>query len=127
MSMANTNPKNYIRIANGHVDARLDVLFYSENGIYYAFAPAIDLVGYGLTQEEARASFGTVFQEYIKFGVENKTLDRDLQRHGWQSQGRRFASPGFVVVLQNNKQLQKVVTTRDYAKASENFAYEFCR
>ena len=114
---------NYIKIKDGQVEVLLDVLLYEEKGVNYAYAPALDLIGYGEDVEEAKASFNIVLEEYFKFALENHTLDADLQEHGWKETAvEQFGSPSFLDMLRSNKQLPHVVS-HDYAKMSEKFSY----
>ena len=116
---------NYIKIQDGRVDSQLDVMFYEEDGITYAYAPALDLVGYGNNLDEAKASFEIVIEEYFKFTTENNTLEADLRSHGWAvKEEESYNSPRFVDILKKNKQLQNVVNN-DYSKVSEQFSYSF--
>ena len=119
-------PTNYIKINNGKVTARLDVVFYKEDGITYAYAPSLDLVGYDTHVEGAKRSFEIVLNEYLKYGIENNTLSEDLTRHGWlSSREEEFDSPQFAVILQKSKQLQRVVNN-NYRKVSRRFSYNVC-
>ena len=120
------NSSNYIKIGEGRVDACLDVVLYEEEGVFYVYAPALELCGYDTTEEGAKNSFETVFQEYLKYGVENGTLQDDLKEHGWHlRKSMEFDSPQFLVVLRHNKQLQGVINN-DYTKVSRNFSYSVC-
>ena len=117
---------NYIRIQDGRIDSRLDVMFYVEDGVTFAYAPALDLVGYGKNEDEAKDSFEIVIAEYFKFTTENNTLEADLRAHGWVAKEEEsFNSPLFVDILKKNKQLQNVVNN-DYSKVSEQFSYTVC-
>lgn len=119
-------PTNYIRINNGKVTARLDVVFYKEDNITYAYAPSLDLVGYDTNVEGAKRSFETVLNEYLKYGIENNTLPEDLAKHGWlSSKEEEFDSPRFDVILQKSKQLRQVVNN-NYRKVSRRFSYNVC-
>lgn len=119
-------PKPYIKIQEGRVSALLDVVIFKEDGITFAYAPSLELVGYGHTLAEAQNSFENVFQEYLKYGMENRTLDEDLRAHGWKAgQSETFNSPQFLVVLRKNKRLQDVISM-DHKKESKRFNYSFC-
>ena len=47
---------NYIKIRDGKVEALLDVLFYVKEKVVYAYAPALDLVGYDYSEDGAKQS-----------------------------------------------------------------------
>ncbi|MBQ8070947.1 MAG: hypothetical protein IJ202_08860 [Bacteroidales bacterium] len=113
---------NYIKIDNKGIEIKLDVIFYSEDGIIIAYAPALDLSGYGKDDAEARNSFEVALHEYIKYTVENKTLDDDLKVHGWTKEAGVIKAQDFSSLLANNKNLRDVVS-HDFRKTSEKVAY----
>ena len=113
---------NYIKIDNKGIEIKLDVIFYSEDGIIIAYAPALDLSGYGQDDAEARNSFEVALHEYIKYTVENKTLDDDLKVHGWTKEAGVIKAQDFSSLLANNKNLRDVVS-HDFRKTSEKVAY----
>ena len=116
---------NYIKVEDGIIEAKLDVLSYVEDGVFFVFAPALDLTGYGNSLEEAKTSFEITLQEYFKYTFENKTLDADLRKHGWvEKKEESFSSPSFTDILRKDKQLRDIVNN-DYTKVSEQFSYSF--
>ena len=116
---------NYIKVEDGVIEAKLDVLSYVEEGVFFVFAPALDMTGYGNSLEEAKTSFEITLQEYFKYTLENKTLDADLRKHGWvEKKEENFSSPLFSEILRKDKQLRDIVN-HDYTKVSEQFSYSF--
>lgn len=69
---------NRIDIDSTTIRVLLDVFSYKDNGVQMMFAPALDLCGYGSTVEEAKQSFNVVVSEYLRYGLENNTLEDDL-------------------------------------------------
>lgn len=61
----------------------LAVFLYEDDGVYYAMCPALDIIGYGNSEDEARASFEVMIAEVIKEVVENGNLFVWLQSLGW--------------------------------------------
>ncbi len=74
---------NYIKNQNGWIDARLDVFYFKKDGVFYAYSPALDVVGYGYNEEEAKDSFMVVLEDFFEFGIKKQTLEQDLTEHGW--------------------------------------------
>lgn len=101
----------------------LDVFSYKENGVQMMYAPALDLCGYGITVEEAKQSFEVVVSEYLRYGLENRTLEEDLRAHGWKpsSEMQEFESPDILSLVRRNKQLQNVMR-KDYRKVSRRLS-----
>ena len=77
---------NYIKIRDGKVEARLDVLFYVKDKVYYAYAPALDLVGYDYSEDGAKESLKVVVDDFFNCGIQRNTLEQDLLEHGFSAQ-----------------------------------------
>ena len=114
---------NRIDIYANHIGVRLDVFTYKDNGVQMMFAPSLDLCGYGHTIEEAKRSFEVVVSEFLRYGLENSTLEADLLAHGWKSvsEMQEFESPDILSIIRRNKQLQKVMRN-DYRKVSKRLS-----
>lgn len=101
------------------IEIQLDMIDFVENGIFCTYAPALDLVGYGKTQEAARQSFEVVMQEYIEFTIDKKTLAADLQKHGWTVSDNHLDPPSFTWLLENNAQVKEVYDSHDFSKRTK--------
>ena len=120
--MKNTN---CIKILENHLEVVLDVIVYKDGDMFYAYAPALDIAGYGDNQEKAKASLNIMLEEYFRYACEEHTLEEDLRQHGWKEAARlqeNFSSPSFMTLLRKNRQLQDVVSG-DFTKISEQFSY----
>jgi hypothetical protein len=53
----------------------------------------LDISGYNKTEEEARHDFEYALNEYVKFQMEHDTLNKDLERHGWEVKQRKAKGP----------------------------------
>jgi hypothetical protein len=97
-------------------------LFSDENGIHYSFLPSLDLMGYGNTMAEAKASLAIVCKEYLEYTTRNKTLFKDLEKHGWNIKKRKkeFNPPDLATLLNKNEELNRLVSTRDYTKKNQS-------
>ena len=118
---------NRIDIDNTHISVWLDVFSYKDNGVQMMYAPSLDLCGYGATVDDAKQSFEVVVSEYLRFGLENQTLETDLRAHGWKSgsEMQEFESPDILSLIRRNKQLQKVMRN-DYRKVSKRLSVPVC-
>ena len=98
------------KTANRKVDVKVDLIEFQEDNVWFAFSPALDLIGYGENQIEARKSWEVILQEYITYAINKKTLTKDLQHRGWQIRNNKtvFKPPTFSWMLQNNSQLKDV-------------------
>lgn len=75
--------RNYIRVQKGNVEAVLDVFIYENDGFQVVYAPALDLMGYGKTEEDAKSSFDIVAEDFFEYTIVNNTLGEYLTKHGW--------------------------------------------
>lgn len=93
---------------------------YEEDNIHYSYSPALDLMSYGKTPEEALESWEVVIEEYIRYGLNKNTLVKDLESHGWniKKSQKRFQPPTFSWLLQNNDQLSEMYDKLDFHKTS---------
>jgi hypothetical protein len=102
------------------IEVNLDLIEYQEADLYYAYSPALDLVGYGITPIEARQSWEIVLQEYITYTLNKNTLRKDLQSRGWavKKGSKQFRPPTISWLLQNNKELANVYDKHNFKKSS---------
>ena len=103
------NNRNYIKVTKGKVDAKLDVFIYENDGFKIAYAPALDLMGYGKTIEDAKSSFEIVAEDFFETTIQRGTLKQYLEEHGWRKEARKveFLSP-VAWDIRDNKQLQDI-------------------
>lgn len=66
--------ESFIKVRKGNVEAKLDVFIYENDGFMVAYAPALDLMGYGKTVEDAKASFEVVVEDFFETTIKRKTL-----------------------------------------------------
>lgn len=113
---------NEIRNTTSGMSIKLDVYIFSEDNTVIAYSPALDLCGYGYTDEEAKESFHIAVSEYLNFGLTHKTLVADLRSHGWKVRSlkqRKMASPTFDTMLRNSDTLRDILENKDYRKESQ--------
>ncbi len=63
----------------------MPLIEFKEGDVFILFAPALDISGYGKTEEEAQQSFEVVFEEFIEYTVKKHTLHKELKRLGWKA------------------------------------------
>lgn len=117
---------DFIKIRNGSVEADLSVFIYENDGFKVAYAPALDLMGYGKTEEAAKASFEVVLEDFFETVLEKRTLSAYLLSHGWSAEKApsTFLSPQVGNMLEQNEQLREIFAT-DFMKQSLPFRHSF--
>jgi hypothetical protein len=137
-----TSVKAKFNSRRGSVEANLPVLFFEDNGVSIVHCPALDLSGYGKTEDEARRSFEVVLEEFFDYTLEKSTLAKVLNKLGWNSKdlvqsallviALLFLSPAYVAYSQgftHEESVRKIQLSHvvDLSKAepstitSENF------
>ena len=102
----------------------LDVYVFMDGGSYIAYSPALDLSGYGESEEAAKDSFAIVMDEYIAYGISRKTLIKYLRAHGWKVKSlkqRKISAPPFDMLLHNNDVFRDILENKEYRKVAEPF------
>lgn len=102
----------------------LDVYVFMDGGSYIAYSPALDLSGYGESEEAAKDSFAIVMDEYIAYGISRKTLIKDLRAHSWKVKSlkqRKMSAPPFDMLLHNNDVFRDILENKEYRKVAEPF------
>jgi len=74
-----------INISNEKINSELAIFLFKEDDSYIAYSPALDLSGYGKTEEEARNSFNIVLKEYFDYAINEGSLYQDLKNHSWNT------------------------------------------
>ncbi len=63
--------------------ANIIVVLFEEGDAHIAYAPALDLSGYGYTDAEATASFEIALKHFLEITTQKGTLLSELRRLGW--------------------------------------------
>lgn len=71
-----------INVSNERINSELTIFLFKEDDNFIAYSPALDLSGYGKTEDDARASFDIVLKEYFDYTIHEGTLYQDLKSHG---------------------------------------------
>ena len=71
------------------VKVGLALVFWQEDGIYFQYAPELDLTGYGKSEIEAESSFKHTLEEFISYTLNKGTLFDELERLGWTTNKRK--------------------------------------
>jgi hypothetical protein len=105
------------------IKANLTLISFKEKKVYHIYSPAVDIYGYGYTEDEAKHSFQICFEQFIDYTTKKKTLVQELTRLGWVVKGgsknRKFKQPNFSDLLIHNKDLYSLIDKKDYTKFSE--------
>ena len=118
MQQGNLKGEKKIGIKSIKVD--LQVLFFEEDNIHYAFMPSFDLTGYGNTEEEAKESLTVVLDEFLRYTLNKNTLFIEMQRLGWKIKSKKkpMYAPQMSDLINTNDQLKDIVNSKQYTTSN---------
>lgn len=108
-----------IKVTSEGINSQLAVFIFKEDDNFIAYSPALDLSGYGKTEDEARESFNLVMKEYFDYGINEGTLYQDLKKHGWNIQHDKCETPLISVLLSQNTDFSDILENKDFKKYNE--------
>ena len=104
------------------IDVKLSLLSFKEQKIFIIYAPALDLAGYGINEEEAKDSFIKTLNEFFRYTTNKNTLFKELKRLGWTKKKNKnllkLLEPNFSTLLENNKNNKELkgIINKDFEK-----------
>ncbi len=87
--MQQVNLKAEKNIGTKSIKVDLQVLFFEEDNIHFAYMPSFDLTGYGNTVEECKESLTVVVDEFLRYTLKKNTLFIEMQRLGWKIKSKK--------------------------------------
>ena len=114
--MQHSKLKGEKNIGSKSVKVNLQVLFFEEENIHYAFMPSLDLTGYGNSGEEAKDSLTVVLEEFLRYTLNKNTLFIEMQRLGWKikTKSKPMFAPQMSELINSNDQLKDIVNSKQY-------------
>jgi hypothetical protein len=110
---------------DGHkwVKVKLSLIEFEEDGLHFIYSPALDLTGYGKTEEEAKTSYNLAMEEFLKYTSNKETLLKELQRLGWTVNTKKnLAAPSLSSMIQSRSYLEEIFTEKSFRKRDETVA-----
>lgn len=95
-----------------YIEIEVPVLYFEEDGLYYANLPAFDLMGYGKTEDEAKASLEVMVHEFIKDAQEDNILEKELLKLGWQKLPKMQYPQLWSDIISNNDQIRNIINNK---------------
>lgn len=98
---------------------KIPLIIFQEDNTTIVYCPALDLSGYGDTEEEARNSFQIVLSEYFRYTEHKKTLAADLKEHGWilkKNLSKGATPPTMGQLLESNEDFNRIFNTHEFKK-----------
>lgn len=80
--------KGNFRNRESKIRFNLPVIMFREEDVYFYYTPALDLTGYGKTEEEAKNSFQETLGQFLDYTTHKKTLLSELKKLSWNVKGK---------------------------------------
>lgn len=81
--MAKTQFKGTFNQGQYLITIGLSLYIWEEEGITFVYSPALDITGYGVSEEEAKESFKITMGEFVSYTHNKKTIFDELESLGW--------------------------------------------
>ena len=114
---------------HGKYHVGLALVEFEEANVTIVYSPALDLTGYGYSQEEAKQSFTEALHEFLRYTNNKNTLDKVLEELGWVKKGSKtkpkFNPPKDSDLVSINPLYNDIVNNKSYKVSREDveFAY----
>lgn len=108
------------------VGVSVPVYLWSEDGITYAMAPALDITGYGKSEAEAKRSFEVMLQEFVSYTHRKKTIYKVLEGLGWTTnrKKKRVVPPAIEDLIQDNEDVREMIARPGVRRYEEKMAVQ---
>ena len=100
------------------VKVQLQVLLFIEDEVDYAYIPALDVIGYGKNEEEAKESLKVSLSEFFKYSLNKNTCAIELKRLGWNKTKKSYEAPAITDQVTTNEQLRDILNHKQYKATS---------
>jgi hypothetical protein len=105
------------------INVSLTLIEFKEDGLFFIYSPALDLTGYGKTQDEARNSYDIAMEEFLKYTSNKKTAFKVLEKLGWTiAKNQKVTAPTLSTLIQKRSYLEEILSEKDFYKTQENVA-----
>lgn len=98
------------------ISVDLSVILYEEDGMHYAYCAALDVLGYGLDDDEAKLSFEVMLEEILKEAVSEGNLYALLESYGWH----KSEPPKISDLISRSEELADIINNKAYRTIREN-------
>ena len=113
-----------------HIKTDLSLISFIEDGAHIIYSPALDLSGYGNTEDEAKESFQIVLKEFLSYCMDKNTLYNELERLGWNitrnKKHLQIKSPDLSSLLERNPDLENILKEKEYHKYNQSIDLPVC-
>ena len=114
LNMSNYRFKGEFKNMSGEVKINILLIhFVDEKGVHFIYSPHLDLTGYGYSEEDAKSSFGIVFEDFIDYTLKKRTIGKVLANLGWEIKGtlkkpKKVLAPSITSIISDNQFVSEI-------------------
>ncbi len=106
------------------VNVSVPLLSFKEDNVFIVYSPALDVSGYGNSEEEARKSFELSLEEFINYTFNKNTFQIELTRLGWKIKKRkvldRYTPPLLDELIVKKDYLSSIIRNKEFRSYRKN-------
>ncbi|QQR85679.1 MAG: hypothetical protein IPJ76_13845 [Flavobacteriales bacterium] len=117
--------RSYAVKGGDRVVVGLVVFVWEDDGIHYAFAPSLDITGYGKSEGQAKASLDLMLDEFMEYTHNKGTIYKELERLGWtmNKKKKRLRAPEHAELLADNEDYREIAGRLDVRSEKREVAF----
>jgi hypothetical protein len=103
------------------VAVRVPLIIFNEDDNQIVYCPALEVSGYGKTEEEAKQSFETSLSAFFEYTIHKNTITDELKRLGWTIRGKHKPAypPSMLHLLENNDNFSRIFNEHNFRKVDK--------
>jgi len=102
-----------------HINVNLPMIVFEEDGCNIVFCPALDVSGYGKSEDEAMHSFTHCLGEFFQYTTNKRTFHNELIRMGWKIKNtkiQKMIPPPMSKLLETNDNFSRIFNDHSFRK-----------
>ncbi|HYM20378.1 MAG TPA: hypothetical protein VEW28_05160 [Candidatus Kapabacteria bacterium] len=110
--MANYKVQAHFHEKGVPIETNLNLISFQEDGNHIVYSAAMDMSGYGKTEQEAIESFKLALEEFVRYTMAKNTIFKELARLGWNVSGKEKKTahpPSFETLQEKNPEFKHMI------------------
>lgn len=104
---------------NSEINVKLPLIAFEEDGSKIVYCPALDVSGYGRTDDEANESFAISLESFLSYSINKGTFLEELQKLGWKVKSMNqqlMRPPDMSKLLCKNENFSRIFNNHAFRK-----------
>ena len=109
--MAKAQFNGTFKQGNFKINIQLSLYIWEEDQFTFVYSPALDLTGYGESEESAKSSFELTLKEFVSYTHNKNTIFDELERLGWtvNRKKKRIHAPNLEELISDNSGFKHIL------------------